>query len=420
MSSPQSCIAEGQLDSRGLDDCKLEVIPIEVGTNKAEAVVLIMTDHYLPGYKAGGPIRTLANVVEQLEREFRFKVITKDRDFGDRVPYRELSADVWTRLGNAEVRYLSPSSQSFAGLRHLLHLIRYDVLYLNSFFSASLTIKPLVLRRLGLIPSRPVIVAPRGEFSPSALKLKRSKKRLYVSMAKGLNLYSRVTWQASTQHEAADIRREFDPDGDIVIAPDLVAQSPLSDGHVRAPAKTGGAIDVVFLARIARMKNLSGALKILNGVKGLVNFHIYGPREDVGYWDECGQLLQDLPDNITVECHDAVRPEEVHGVLGRHHLLLLPTLGENFGHVIFESLSVGCPVLISDRTPWRGLEGKGVGWDLRLDNLEGFQTALQRCVDMGEEEYTRLSQRARDYATQYRADASALDAYRTLFRCKDA
>jgi glycosyltransferase involved in cell wall biosynthesis len=40
-------------------------------------------------------------------------------------------------------------------------------------------------------------------------------------------------------------------------------------------------------------------------------------------------------------------------ILHKYDLFILPTLNENFGHSIVESLSVGTPVLISDNTPWR-------------------------------------------------------------------
>jgi len=57
----------------------------------------------------------------------------------------------------------------------------------------------------------------------------------------------------------------------------------------------------------------------------------------------------------------------------------------------------GCPVLISDQTPWRNLEEKGVGWDLPLSKPKMFQKVLQKCVDMNDEEYVKWSERARGY-----------------------
>ena len=387
---------------------------------KDRTTVLLLTNHYLPGYKAGGPIRALSNVVEQLGGEYAFKVVTKDRDFKDRTAYVGVAIDTWDRVAKAKVRYLSPASQSFAKLRRLLCETDYDVLYLNSFFSLSLTTKPLLLRRLGMVPRRPLIVAPRGEFSANALKLKNLKKRLYLLIAKLLGLYGGVLWQASSEYEAADIRREFDRNVNIRIAPDLVAPLATVGQKSRPPTKVPGTLHIVLLSRISRMKNLDGILGMLHGLKGEISFNIYGPLEDTAYWAECQEIIRSLPENVTVAYRGAVPPEEVGRVIAEHELFLLPTLGESFGHVIFESLAVGCPVLISDRTPWRGLEEVGVGWDVPLDDVARFRAILQKCVDMDSETHASLSQRAQDYAVQYQQDSSALDMYRAMFDCRDS
>ncbi len=98
-----------------------------------------------------------------------------------------------------------------------------------------------------------------------------------------------------------------------------------------------------------------------------------------------------------------------------HDLFFLPTLGENFGHVILEALCAGCPVLISDQTPWRGLEEKGVGWDLSLSKPEMFREVLQRCVDMNDEEYMKWSERAREYGVNVSRDDNVVKQNRQLF-----
>ena len=385
---------------------------------KNRTTVLLLANHYLPGYKAGGPTRTLANLMEQLGGEYTFKVVTKDRDFKDRTAYVGVAIDAWDRVGKAEILYLSPASQSLAGLRRTLCDTDYDVLYLNSFFAPNFTVKPLLLRRLGLIPHRPVIVAPRGEFSVGALKLKNLKKRLYLRIAKLLGLYRGVLWQASSEYEVVDIRREFDRDANTYIARDPVTIRTATGKPRKSPCKEPGTLDVVFLSRVSRMKNLAGALKMMHGLKGEISFNIYGPLEDTAYWAECQEIIRSLPENVTVAYCGAVPPEEVGRVMAEHKLFLLPTLGENFGHVIFESLAVGCPVLISDKTPWRGLEEKGVGWDVPLGDVARFRAILQECVDMDSEAYASLSQRARGYAVQYEQDSSVLDTYRVMFDCR--
>ena len=142
-----------------------------------------------PGYKAGGPIRTLANMVDKLGDEFQFKIVTADRDFDDTKPYTGIKLDCWNRVGKADVFYMSPKKRSLKDFKKVLCSTECDILYLNSFFSPHFTIKPLLLRRLRLIPDRPLIIAPRGEFSTGALGLKSLKKRVYIAAAKAFGLY---------------------------------------------------------------------------------------------------------------------------------------------------------------------------------------------------------------------------------------
>ena len=70
--------------------------------------ILCLTDYYLPGFKAGGPIRTLSNIVERLGEEFHFSFVTRDRDLGDVHPYINVEIDSWQKVKNAETLYLSP------------------------------------------------------------------------------------------------------------------------------------------------------------------------------------------------------------------------------------------------------------------------------------------------------------------------
>jgi glycosyltransferase involved in cell wall biosynthesis len=311
---------------------------------------------------------------------------------------------------------MSPKKRSLRDFKRLLCSTEYDVLYLNSFFSPNFTIKPLLLRRLLLIPDRSLIVAPRGEFSFGALGIKSLKKRIYLLAAKVFGLYRGNVWQASSEHEEADIRRWFGRGVPVVVTPNLPPVIHSADELPPKNKKTASCLKIIFLSRISRKKNLDGALKMLNGLNGQVQFNIYGPMEDKDYWADCQKIIGSLSGNIQVRYCGSVEHDKVCAVMREHDLFFFPTLGENFGHVILEALCAGCPVLISDQTPWRDLEKKGVGWDLPLGKTELFQKVLQRCVDMNNEEFVRLSDKARGYGLQVSQDDKVVEQNRRLFR----
>ncbi|NOQ45986.1 MAG: glycosyltransferase [Desulfobulbaceae bacterium] len=377
--------------------------------------ILTSVGYYLPGYKSGGPIRTIANLVDRLGDEFQFKIVTADRDSGDKKSYRNIKVADWNRVGKAMVFYMPLKKRSLRDFKRFLCSTEYDVLYLNSFFSPHFTIKPLLLRRLRLIADKPLIIAPRGEFSPGALGLKSFKKRVYMTVAKALGLYKDIIWQASSEHEELYIRRWFGRNARVMVAPNLPPLLNVADELVVVSYKTKGCLKIIFLSRISRMKNLDGALEMLKGLKEEIQFNIYGPMEDKSYWAECQKIIGGLPGNIEVRYCGSVKHDKVGATMREHDLFFLPTLGENFGHVILEALYAGCPVLISDQTPWRDLEEKGIGWDLALSKPEMFQDVLQRCVDMNDEEYVKWSERARVYGLQVSQDDKVVEQNRQLF-----
>lgn len=382
--------------------------------------MLTLVGTYLPGYKSGGPIRSIASLVGALGDEFRFKVVTRDRDFGDDVPYPGVVPDKWSMVGKGEVKYLNTKALSFRSLRQLLRHERFDVLYINSAFSVNFALKQLILRRLRLIQNTPVVVAPRGQFAAEALKLKRVKKLLFLALAKVGGLYDDVLWHATSAHEVGDIRRIIGSPARIVLA-EVPRAGLESAGHRKADASTKGpgTLKVVFLGRIARMKNLDLALSCLAPLRGSVSFDICGPVDDRQYWDECQALMARMPTNIAVRYLGPVPYDELLTKLREYDLFFLPTRGENYGHAIVDALCAGLPVLISDATPWRGLHERGCGWDLSLSDPAAFTTVLQYCLELNESKYAEMSHRALEYALTLTRSNDVLQRNRSLFTSCD-
>jgi len=368
-------------------------------------IILTFVAYYFPGYKGGGPIRSIVNLVENLGDMFHFKIVTSDRDFGNSEPYSGIKVNSWQKVGKADVFYMSPGKMNLGYVRRLIRDTTHDLLYLNSFFSPKFTIIAVFLRRLGFIAERKVIVAPRGELSPEALKIKSLKKTAYIYLAKAFGFYRQITWQAASIYEMKDIQaifnngRKFSALMPIFIAPDLGMHSDI-DLERTSAAKKPGTLKIIFVSRILPKKNLDIAIKMLNDLQGEASFDIYGPLEDGAYWKKCLSIIDQLPSNIRVQYKGGIAHDNVCAVLAEYDLFFFPTNGESFGHVILEALISGCPVLISDRTPWRNLDQKGVGWELPLEQPERFTEVLQKCVDMEHIEWKRLSQYAKEYGKE--------------------
>jgi glycosyltransferase involved in cell wall biosynthesis len=374
--------------------------------------VLIFCEYFLPGFRAGGPIVTLRNVIETLGEDITFLLVTGDRDLGDMRPYPGLETETWMTAGKAKVFYVPERKLGLVQAVQLIREQRPDIIYVNSFLSRRYSLVPQIARRLARASGASVILAPRGEFSAGALRLKRRRKRLYIALLKASGLLRDVLWQASSEYEAQDIRCAIDAQACIHIAPDLVSLAP---SFARPKPKRTGEAQIVFLGRISPMKNLDGAFRLLVGLRGRVTFAIHGPVEDATYWASCQEAAQDLPANVVVDHRGLVTPANVPEVLAAADVLLLPSLGENFAHVVLEALAAGCPVVLSDRTPWRGLADKGIGWDLPLDEESAFTAALQSIVDMDEPAHAAMRARARAFAESVVEDPVPLARNKDLF-----
>jgi len=377
--------------------------------------ILVFVDWYLPGYKAGGQIRSVANMTAYMKDEFDFWIVTSDTDLHDNRPYPGIVSDVWIKgPDGSNVIYLSAGKRNYPTIKSIIMEARADVIYLNSLFSKAFTLYPLLIRKRHL-PVRKVVLAPRGMLGKGALQIKSLKKKTFLLWARLTGLYRNVRWHASTQQEVAEIRRYFPGADPVTVALDLSDPREIS---FKGREKRPGELKIVFLSRISPKKNLDNTLRLLSNVSknNQVTFDIYGPVEEPEYWKQCEERIRSMPAHVIVNYKGFVRNEDVTGVLQDYHLSILLTLNENFGHSIIESMAAGCPVLLSDQTPWHDLEAQKAGWDIPLSNEDAIMKALERMIGMRQHEFDDWSHNAFEYARKVIFNPHDIEQNRKLFR----
>ncbi len=378
--------------------------------------VLVLTDWYAPGYKAGGPIRSCKNLIDNLGNEVDFKVLTTNTDLMEATPYEGITSNQWIEYDNTQCYYLSKENINHQTIKTLLKTTPFDIVYLNSLFSFYFTIIPLWLLRSQ--KNKKIILAPRGMLGKSSLSIKPLKKRLFLNIAKSINLFKDVIWQATNETEAVDIKNNIANASKVKVVPNLPKK--LVVNFLSKKEKKVGTVDLFYLARISKVKNLTFALQCLQDTPPdiKINFDLWGQVDDQTYWQECQNIIKEINKrhiNTTIKYHGTIEYDKVGTLIPQYHFMFMPTLNENFGHSIIESMSLGIPVIISDQTPWKQLEAKKAGWDIDLKNKEKFLAAIHEAAYQDQETYNLWSTSAHNFAKSIILDAEVISRNKDLF-----
>lgn len=375
--------------------------------------ILLLIDWYTPGFKAGGLIKSCESIISRFSDLYDFDIFTSDRDLGDTLPYDNVELNEWNK-GDYNCRIFYASKESTT--RELFALIKkgnYDTIYLNSLFSLRYTIIPLIFLRWHKSSPR-IVLAPRGMLGAGALAIKSFKKRVYIFISKFLKLYKNTIWHATSKIEEEEILKVMGRRVNVITADDTCTQLNLTYSSV---TKRPGYLKAIFLSRISRKKNLDFALRVLAKVNPdvAVDFHIYGPIEDEEYWNECLQLIAEVPSHIKIHIEGEVHPSNVMDIFSNSHLFFFPTHHENFGHVIFESFASSCPVLLSDNTPWRDLEKKHAGYVFSLSDENKFIQYINEFASMNQVVYDHWRLGAFQLAQRHLSNDELILSYQRLF-----
>jgi glycosyltransferase involved in cell wall biosynthesis len=375
----------------------------------SKKAILVFSDWYFPGFKAGGPIRSLMNIVDNVDCDFF--IVTRITDYHSDEPYQGITENVWTQTTpNTNVMYIKESMMTFAFVESLIGERKYHKFYLNSLFSPLFTILPLRVLKKHKRNSK-TIVAPRGMLKSGALSVKSKKKKLFLLVAKLTGLYGGVTWHATSKVEVEEIRSVF-KSAQVHVA-EVLASVPKN--VLLKPNKNSGESMFVSFTRISEEKGVLEAITFLSKLptEYSFGFDIYGAMPEGDYLEKCKSLLIDSP-NRNIRLMGEVSPNELSSIYSKYHFFLLPTWGENFGHAISEALCHSTPVIISNMTPWKGLEKEKAGWDLPLiedDFVQKFTLAAQ----MDQTEYDQWTEGARAFGLKHAENPSVLAANRDLF-----
>ena len=357
--------------------------------NENKPKVLLLTDWFTPAYRAGGPIKSCDNIVKTLGSHVDIRVLTSINDLGD--VRLDVPKNKWVPYHESKVYYASNFfSYSLAVVKQIL-LWNPSKIHINGVFSIKSSIFPLLTAKI-FGKRKKIIVSLRGMLMPSALHIKARKKRIYLTIAKTLGLFKRITVHTTNEDELNLSKNTLRHFNNVTIPnlPELLAST------ASARFKESGTLDIVIVGRVHQIKNIHLLPKFLQLVTGTIRTTLIGHLEDTMYLEAITKSFENLPQ------HDFRYLGEVNGnkvkeIIKQNHVLFLASKSENYGHAIVESLSLNRPVIISSATPWHELEFYSAGYNYNIDEEDKFVFALQKMVDCSNTEYQEYVEGAKKY-----------------------
>lgn len=369
--------------------------------------ILIIIPYFKPGYKAGGPIQSIFNMSVFLSKTYDINILTQNIDINSVIEY-DVETDYWINMNGFKVKYLKPVNFNIYECEEIIKEINPEILYLNGLFS-KITYTFLFKKIFKNYKSK-IIVSPRGELDPGALNIKYLKKKIFLFVLKQL-ISEEIIFHATSSKEKNYIKNYFS--NTIIVAHNI---PKIIDIKPKREIKKKYITNLVFISRISPKKNLLYAIKILKGlvVDGSINFDVIGPIEDKQYWELIMKSAKKLPRNITFNYIGEIKNDELALKTTKYHYFLFPTKAENYGHVIYECLSYGIPVIISDRTPWNEISSSGV-FVSNLNNINRFRGKIQKLHSLDQKAFEKISHNAYNYAKSKFNKKEYLLNYKKLF-----
>lgn len=355
---------------------------------------MIFIDWFTPAYKAGGPIRSMEQVIEYLKDQFDFFVYTSNKDLGDNKELEGINANKWTNKNGFNVLYSSRGLNKDIFMA-TFNKVKPSVIYINGLFSLPFSIKPLWYS-LNIKTNTKIIVAPRGMLGEGALKFKKVKKKIFLLGFNKVLYNNKVNWHATDENEVASIKKWVKKPKIHLISnfyPILTLDDKVIDKI--------GRLRVIFLSRISEKKNLLFLIKQMSRAKGEFFLRIVGPLDEPNYWEKCEKELKKAT-NVSYEYLGPIKPNQLSNLFQDIHFFSLPTYHENFGHAIAEALSYNTPVIISTNTPFRNLEKFGFGYDISLTDQKSWISKLEEISSENEQGYhKRIAELRKNYNIQF-------------------
>jgi glycosyltransferase involved in cell wall biosynthesis len=378
-------------------------------------LIFIITEYFYPFSDAGGPIRSIEQILGVLYQNSSIKLITSANNHqGNKLPVNtKVNHFINEPISNTSTYYSTNTINGISKLVQLYFKNQHHTFYINGMFIPRLSLLPALICKY-------VIISPRGMLINETFGSKSLFKKIYLFIYKFI-VSKNVIWHATDAAEVLDIKRFFGERANVKLITNIPV-NPLVILPTRQ--KQTDSLKLVYYGLIVQKKGLLILIQSLNSLNLPISLDIYGSIKDQSYWEKCLLEISTNHSQASFKYLGHADPSESQSILAKYDAFVLLTKGENFGHSIYESLSVGTPVIITNKTPWKFNESANPpGWIINNDNqyidTDSLKLILTNLYHMDNDAYTLSSKAAHAYAVDFYTSHDFKKEYTDLFNSFD-
>lgn len=362
--------------------------------------MLITIGSFFPAQK-GGPDNSVFNLAKVISSNIEdVQVVCLFDSINEKSKKKFLiKENLNSNISNVKVIYFKYYFFRFISPRYIIWLIfnirKYEIIYINSIFFyisfISLFISSLLKKN--------IIISPRGELEPQAIKYKFFLKKIYLLIFKKLISLKSTTILVTSKDEI-DKSKKFLPDNIKyeIIENYIDTDSEDFKGVVNYQQRN----NIVYLGRLHPKKNIEELIKAYSLLsKSIVDIHklvLIGKGANK-YKLKLVKFVDDLNLSNNVIFLGHKEGNDKLNLLSHSKLLVLPSHTENFGNVIIEAYSSFLPCICSANTPWKILDKLKIGYSYKGDYFDLHKKIIE-LLKWDDEKYFQICEKGRQFITE--------------------
>tara|TARA_B100001250_G_scaffold408325_1_gene430539 strand:+ start:460 stop:1617 length:1158 start_codon:yes stop_codon:yes gene_type:complete len=359
--------------------------------------ILITIGSFFPAQK-GGPDNSVFNLAKVISNNTdNVQVVCLFDSINNKLKKKfDIKENSITVISNLKVIYFKYYFYRLFSPQYIWWLIKniknYQIIYVNSIF---FYISFLVIFISGLSRKK-LIISPRGELEPNAIKYKYILKKIYLAIIFKFISKKNTTILVTSKEEIKKSKKFLPPNIKYSIIENFIDLD--SSDYVNIQNNKNRK-NLIYLGRIHPKKNIEElilAYSLLNDeIKNYHKLILIGTGK-LNYEEKLINLISELNLIDYVEFLGHKVGNEKSKILSSSKLLVLPSHTENFGNVILEAYSCFLPCVCSSNTPWKILDDLNIGFTYQYGHKE-LSNKINKILNWDDKTYYEICEKGRQY-----------------------